>query len=255
MSKPFSRRACYRLAGKPSQLRIIVSPSMLWRLPYLLVIRHLISPPLCLLPREASLLAEQFLQDVQAASCLQIAGRKALAQERGRHWLPCDACSVSEPIEDMRNAILRERLSCLREEEMIRACIHLFSIHRNSEPVVIQIRVQMTPPFVPQCESSLLFPFPRTSSSRRAQSISHRRKAQISVACIISKSTKTGGSIACCGLLRLRPVFVRRSASSQQLSSCLILYCFPTLAAGGVLDIRESKLPRGKTNEQTRAMS
>ena len=33
------------------------------------------------------------------------------------------------------------------------------------------------------------------------------------------------------------------------------MYCFPTLAVERVPDIVESKLPRGKTNEQTREVS
>jgi hypothetical protein len=33
------------------------------------------------------------------------------------------------------------------------------------------------------------------------------------------------------------------------------LYCFPTLAVDGVLDLGESKPARGNTNEQVRAMS
>ena len=43
-------------------------------------------------------MTQQFLQGVQVTSHLQIARHKALAQERGSHWLPRDASTIPEPI-------------------------------------------------------------------------------------------------------------------------------------------------------------
>jgi hypothetical protein len=112
-------RARSSLAGKVSQPRLITSQSTLWRLPYPLVVRHVVPSGLCVVPGETSLLAEQFLQSVQVASCLQVACRKVLAQERGRHLFPRDACSALKSLENMHDPILRQRSSPLRKEEMI----------------------------------------------------------------------------------------------------------------------------------------
>ena len=87
-------------------------------------------PPLfvrsCLIPpteagfeREAFLLTQQFPQETEITSCLQVPNRKALTQQGAIDPLPRDPCPVPHPTKQQRYPIPGERTTSLREEEVI----------------------------------------------------------------------------------------------------------------------------------------